>query len=98
MTALEGAFEQLPRDITREKLAGGWPEERLHHARSEAATFGGIGGGDEAREAALALYPNVAWRSRTQIKLHRAAANADPGDAVATLASLDEPQCTKVFG
>jgi transcriptional regulator with XRE-family HTH domain len=35
IAAVEVAFERLPRDITREKIAGGgWAEERLHHTRS----------------------------------------------------------------
>ncbi|MGH8733006.1 MAG: helix-turn-helix domain-containing protein [Burkholderiales bacterium] len=89
----ERAFERLPRDITREKVSSsGWAEERLHHTISYTSAFGGIGGGERAREAALALYPPVAWRGQAQVRLHRAAAERDAKLAIATLAELSEPQ------
>lgn len=93
LVALERTFEQLPRHITREKAAvGGWAEDRLHHTHSYAAAFGGIGGGDAARDAALRLYSSAAWRGPAQVQLHRAAAEVDPQDAVAVLGSLNEAQ------
>jgi hypothetical protein len=93
LNAAEAAFERLPRDITREKISvGGWAEERLHHTRSYVAAFGGVGRGEPAREAALRLYSSAAWRGPAQIKLHRAAAEADAGYAAATLVALSRPQ------
>ncbi len=93
LVTLERTFEQLPRHITREKAAvGGWAEERLHHVHSYAAAFGGIGGGDAARDAALALYAPAAWRLPAQVKLHQAVAEVDPGHAIAALAELSEAQ------
>jgi transcriptional regulator with XRE-family HTH domain len=89
---VEKAFERLPRDITRNKIAaGGWAEERLHHTRSYCAMYGGDGG-DSARADALRLYVDADWRSRAQIKLHRAASEADAHDAVATLSALSDAQ------
>jgi hypothetical protein len=92
LAVLEQTFERLPSDITREQMAAGWPEERLHHCRSEAAAFGGISGGEAAREAALDLYPRAEWRSRVQITLHRAAAEADPRYAAHVLGRLTPAQ------
>jgi hypothetical protein len=89
---VEAAFERLPRDITREKIAGGgWAEERLHHTRSYCAMYE-IDGGERARADALRLYVEGDWRSRAQIKLHRATSEIDPQDAVATLTALSEAQ------
>jgi hypothetical protein len=48
--------------------------------------------GEVAREEALRLYSNAAWRGRAQIKLHRAASDADPQDALATLTALSDAQ------
>jgi transcriptional regulator with XRE-family HTH domain len=93
LDAAEAAFEQLPRDITREKISvGGWAEERLHHTRSYVAAFGGVGDGDSARDAALELYSLAAWRGPAQINLHRAAAETDAGYAATTLAALSDAQ------
>lgn len=88
----EAAFERLPREVTREKIAaGGWAEERLHHMRSYCAMYGGEGG-EGARAEALRLYVDAQWRVRAQVKLHRAASEADAHDAVATLSDLSEAQ------
>jgi hypothetical protein len=94
LTTLERTFEHLPRDITREKLSAlGWPEERLHHGRSYCATFSASSAaGEVARAEALRLTADADWRSRTQLKLHRAAAEADAHDAVATLSDLSDAQ------
>jgi len=90
---LEATFERLPRDITRDKVTSlGWPEERLHHTISYVSAFGGLGGGEPARESAMKLYPPVAWRGPAQIKLHRAASEVDAQRAVATLSALSEAQ------
>jgi transcriptional regulator with XRE-family HTH domain len=92
LAILERTFERLPHDIMREKLSAlGWAEERLHHARSYCAMYG-IDGGEPARTEALRLYPDADWRSRAQIKLHRAASEADAQDAVATLSDLSDAQ------
>jgi hypothetical protein len=92
LAALERTFDRLPRDIARDKLtAHGWPEERLHHVRSYCAMYGAAAG-EAAREEALRLYPDAAWIDRAQIKLHRAASEADPQDAVATLSDLGDTQ------
>jgi hypothetical protein len=97
LRALERTFEQLPRDITREKLSVlGWPEECLHHIRSYCAMYGGEGG-ESAREDALRLYETADWRGPAQIKLHRAASEVDANDAVATLSHLSEAQCSDRF-
>jgi hypothetical protein len=91
LVTLERTFNKLPRDITRDKLSAlGWPEECLHHTRSYCGMF--MGGGEAARDEALRLYPDVDWRSPAQIKLHRAASEADAKDALATLSALSETQ------
>jgi transcriptional regulator with XRE-family HTH domain len=93
LTAMERTHERLPGDVTRRQLAlGAWPEERLHHARSHAAAFGPVAGAQAARADALVRYARADWRSRTQIKLHRAAEELDPGYATASLATLDAAQ------
>jgi transcriptional regulator with XRE-family HTH domain len=90
---LEVTFERLPRDITREKLSDvGFPEERLHNIVSFAGAFAGIGGGEPAREEALRLYSSALWRGPTQVRLHRAMAEADPHLALDALAPLSDPQ------
>jgi hypothetical protein len=89
--ALEKMFNRLPSDVTRDKLSeAGWPEERLHHVRSYCGMF--VGGGETAREEALRLYAEAAWRGPVQVKLHRAASEADPQDAIAALTRLSEVQ------
>lgn len=97
LTALEHTFDRLPRDITADKLsANGWAEERLHHVRSYCAMYGAVAG-EAAREDALRLYADVDWRGPAQIKLHRAASEADPREAVATLSDLSETQRSDRF-
>jgi hypothetical protein len=94
---LERTFEQLPRDITREKLSGlGWPEERLHHVRSYCAMYGGEGG-ESARQDALRLYEAPVWLGPAQVKLHRAASEVDAKDAVAILVRLNDTQRSDRF-
>lgn len=93
LVALEQTFNRLPSDVTRDKLSAlGWPEERLHHVRSFCAMYGGSVAGETAREEALRLYSKAAWVGPAQVKLHRAATEADPQDAVATLTGLSEVQ------
>jgi hypothetical protein len=97
LRALERTFEQLPRDITREKLSMlGWPEECLHHTRSYCAMYGGEGG-EAARHDALRLYETADWRGPAQVKLHRAASTADARDAVAILVRLSDTQRSDRF-
>jgi transcriptional regulator with XRE-family HTH domain len=92
LVALEQTFNRLPSDVTRDKLSAvGWPEERLHHVRSYCAMYGSVAG-EPAREEALRLYSKAAWVGPAQVKLHRAATEADPQDAVATLTGLSEVQ------
>lgn len=94
LAILERTFERLPSDLTREKLSAlGWPEERLHHARSYSAMYSAApGAGEAARDEALRLYVDADWRGPAQIKLHRAASEVDANEAVATLAALSEAQ------
>ena len=97
LASAEKAFERLPHDITREKVAGGgWAEERLHHTRSYCAMYG-VEGGESARADALRLYADALWRSRAQTKLHRAASEADAHDAVTTLSALSDAQRSDRF-
>jgi hypothetical protein len=92
LTTLERTFEHLPRHITRDKLSAlGWAEDRLHHTRSYCAMYGS-GSGEIARTEALRLIADTDWRSRAQLKLHRAASEADAQDAVATLSDLSDAQ------
>jgi transcriptional regulator with XRE-family HTH domain len=92
LTTLERTFEHLPRHITRDKLSAlGWAEDRLHHTRSYCAMYGS-GSGEIARTEALRLIADADWRSRAQLKLHRAASEADAQDAVATLSDLSHAQ------
>ncbi len=97
LAALEHTFDRLPRDVTRDNLsARGWAEERLHHVRSYCAMYG-VTAGEAAREEALRLYADGAWICRAQVKLHRAASEADPQDAVATLSDLSDTQRSDRF-
>ncbi len=97
LASLEQTFEQLPRDIVREKLSAlGWPEERVHHVRSYCAMHGSTSG-EAARDEALRLYADADWRGWAQIKLHRAASGADAQDALATLIELSEAQRSDRF-
>lgn len=91
---LERTFERLPREITRDKLSAlGWAEDRLHHGRSYCAMYSAMpASGEAARDEALRLTPDLDWRSRAQIRLHRAASEADARDALATLGDLTETQ------
>jgi transcriptional regulator with XRE-family HTH domain len=94
LATLERTFERLPRDITREKLSAlGWPEERLHHVRSYCGMYGtSPAAGEVARAEAVRLTADADWYSTTQLRLHRAATEADAQDAVATLGDLSESQ------
>jgi hypothetical protein len=97
LASLEKAFERLPRDVAREKVAAsGWAEQRLHHTRSYCAMYG-VQGGESAHAQALRLYVDALWRSRAQIRLQRAASEADAHDAVATLSDLSEAQRSDRF-
>jgi transcriptional regulator with XRE-family HTH domain len=92
LAAADRAFEHVPRNITRDKLSAlGWAEDRLHHGRSYCAMYG-TGSGEIARTQALRLIADTDWRSQAQLKLHRAASEADAQDAVATLSDLSETQ------
>jgi hypothetical protein len=96
LATLERTFEKLPRDITRERLSAlGWSEETLHHTRSYCGMF--VGGGEAARDEALSLYAEALWRGPAQVRLHRAASEADPQDAVATLSALSDTQRSDRF-
>jgi len=99
LMTLERTFERLPRDITRDRLSAlGWAEDRLHHGRSYCAMYGASpAAGEAAREDALRVIADLDWRSRAQIKLHRAASEADPQDAVATLSALSDAQRSDRF-
>jgi hypothetical protein len=94
LTELERTYNRLPRDVTRERLSTlGWPEERLHHARSYCAMYGTAPqAGEIARTEALRLYADADWRSRAQIKLHRASSEADAQGAVRTMTDLSDAQ------
>ena len=97
LAALERTFERLPDDVTRDKLSAlGWPQERLHHVRSFCGMYG-VDGGEAARTEAMRLYADADWRSRAQIKLHRAASEADPGLALSALAPLKGSQRSDRF-
>lgn len=99
LAILEKTFEKLPHDIAREKLsAAGWPEEGLHHTRSYCAMYTAAPGtGEAARDEALRLYAGADWRGPAQIRLHRAASQADVKEAVATLTTLSEAQRRDTF-
>jgi transcriptional regulator with XRE-family HTH domain len=93
LTALEAAFERLPPDITREKIAvDGWAEEDLHNVASFANAFADVGNGEAAREQALRLYSAALWRGPTQVRLHRAVVETDAHLALDALAPLTEAQ------
>jgi hypothetical protein len=97
LAELERTFEKLPRDITRDKLSAlGYPEETMHHVRSYCAMYGAVPG-EAAREEALRLYAEAAWRGPAQIRLHRAASEADAVQAVATLTALSDAQRSDRF-
>lgn len=96
LATLERTFEKLPRDLTREKLSAlGWPEETLHHTRSYCGMF--VGGGEAARDEALRLYVEADWRGPAQIRLHRAASEADAQEVVVILTALSEIQRSDRF-
>ena len=103
LTALERTFERLPRDLTREKISAlGWSEQRLHHTASYCGMF--VGGGEAARENALAMYDGVMWRGPAQVSLHRAVSMIASGDvregaqhATAILAPLSDAQRSDRF-
>jgi hypothetical protein len=98
LATLERTFARLPRDLTRDTISSlGWGEERMRHTESYCAMF--VGGGEQAREQALALYDGVMWRGPAQVNLHRATSMIASGDigegarhATAVLAPLSEAQ------
>lgn len=93
LTALEAEFERLPRSVTSEKIGvDGWSEEMLHNVTSFAGAFAGIDGGEAARNEALRLYPSALWRGPTQVRLHRAMAEADAPMALEVLSPLTDAQ------
>jgi helix-turn-helix protein len=94
LAASERTFEHLPRNIRRDKLSAlGWAEDRLHHTRSYCAMYGASSSaGETARTEALRLIADTDSRSRAQLKLHRAASEADAQDAVAILSDLSDAQ------
>ena len=97
LAELERTFEKLPSDITREKLSAlGYPEETLHHVRSYCAMYGAVAG-EAAREEALRLYADAVWRGPAQVRLHRAASEADAQEAVAILTALNGTQRSDRF-
>jgi hypothetical protein len=70
-------------------------EDRLHHAASFVAAFGGVGSAvthDEALRANDGL-----WRCTTQIELHRAVAEVDASHATDALTSLSAEQRSDQF-
>jgi hypothetical protein len=103
LPALERTFERLPPELTREKISSlGWGEQRLHHVESYCGMF--VGGGEQARDNALALYDGVAWHGPTQVGLHRATSMIATGDAregaqhaTAILAPLSDAQRSDRF-
>jgi transcriptional regulator with XRE-family HTH domain len=98
LTTLERTFARLPRDLTRDTISSlGWGEERMRHTESYCAMF--VGGSEQAREQALALYDGVIWRGPAQVNLHRATSMIVSGDigegarhATAVLAPLSDAQ------
>ena len=99
LAASEHTFERVPRHITRDKLSAlGWAEDRLHHTRSYCAMYcASPSAGETARIEALRLIADTDWRSRAQLKLHRAASETDAHDAVAILSDLSEAQRSDRF-
>jgi hypothetical protein len=103
LTALERTFERLPHELRHERISSlGWSEQRLHHVRSYCGMF--VGGGEQARENALALYDDVMWRDPAQVNLHRATSMIASGDvregaqhATAILAPLSDAQRSDRF-
>lgn len=102
LTVLERTFERLPPELTREKISSlGLGEQEIHHAKSYCGMF--VGGGEQARDDALALYEGV-WRGPAQVSLHRATSMIAAGDvregaqhATAILAPLSEAQRSDQF-
>jgi transcriptional regulator with XRE-family HTH domain len=94
---VEAAYGRLPRELTQERISAlGWPEQRLHHVASYCAMYTGEDG-EGAREEALRLYTGATWHGPAQVKLHRAASEVDPQDAVTTLSCLSESQRSDRF-
>jgi transcriptional regulator with XRE-family HTH domain len=95
LRAIETAFERLPHGITGHAQIGGWSEDRLHHAASFVAAFGGVGSAvahDEALRANDGL-----WRCTTQIELHRAVGEVDASYAADALTSVSVEQRSDQF-
>jgi transcriptional regulator with XRE-family HTH domain len=87
LSAVEREFERLPRDVTRERVSVlGWPEDRLHFC----ASF--VGACSASPYDAERLYSPTAWRGHAQVRLHRAAAEADASYATQALLELDDAQ------
>jgi transcriptional regulator with XRE-family HTH domain len=99
LATLERTFEKLPDAITRDTLSAlSWAEDRLHHTRSYCAMYGASpAAGEVAREQALRLIADSDWRSRAQIRLHRAASEADAGLALDALTALEDRQRSDRF-
>lgn len=72
--ALTDAFSSLPTQVAQtHTIMSGWPQRRLWHTASYVHThLGNDRDAEWAQERALALIPDTAPRSRTQIKLHTA--------------------------
>lgn len=97
LSSLERTFEKLPHVVTRDQLSSfGWSEQRLHHVHSYCSMYG-VCSGEIAQAEALRLYPDAMWRGPVQIKLHRAASEADAQYAVATLSDLSDAQRSNRF-
>lgn len=92
---VETTFERLPHGITRRAQIGGWSEDRLHHAASFVAAFGGIGSA-AAHDEALRSNDGL-WRCVTQIELHRAVGEVDASYAVDALTNLSAQQRSDQF-
>jgi hypothetical protein len=72
------------------------PGSGLVDGRSYCAMYG-AGSGEVARTEALRLTDDTRWRNRAQLKLHRAASEANPQYAVATLSDLSDNQRSDRF-
>jgi transcriptional regulator with XRE-family HTH domain len=92
---VEKTFSRLPPGVTRHAQIGGWSEDRLHHAASFVAAFGGVGTA-AAHDEALRANDGL-WRCATQIELHRAVGEVDASHALDTFTSLSEAQRSDQF-
>ncbi|WP_219518631.1 helix-turn-helix domain-containing protein [Nonomuraea ceibae] len=80
-------FKLIPKDVTDDTTSAfGWPESRLLHTRSFAATYGGgLTNAAQAQQEALDACPPAAARTRAQIGLHMAVTEVRHGDVVTGL-------------